>query len=732
MEKTAQKTRIETLRGVVLRVTFRSEESGYTVLRLQTGKHDTETVAGVMQKISEGETIECSGAWVNDPKWGLQFHPATVKTVQPETSEGIVKYLSSGLVKGIGPVLARKLVDKFGEKTFDVIENYPWKLKEISDIGPKRAASIVENFREQKVIADIMSFLMEHGLGVNRAYRIFKTYGNDAIAKIKDNPYRLSMDIWGIGFTLADEVAQKLGISPLSEKRARAGLHFTLEEMAGSGHCASFEGDLVKKTVELLNIPAPIIENALSVELLEANLVGDMIDGKKAVYLPRLHRAEKQTAKHILRLMMGLPLGDSQEGAALASQKAERRTRMELNGDQRMGVVRAMTSKVSVLTGLPGTGKTTTLNTVLTVLDDLGLDVSLAAPTGRAAKRMTETTGKEAKTIHRLLEFGPGGGFKKNQDDPLETDFVVLDEMSMVDISLMAALLQAIPNHASVLLVGDIDQLPSVMAGNVLGDLISSESIPVTRLSQIYRQAASSRIVQNAHKINKGRPFSEFDMPADGEESDFYFIHSGDPEETQKIILDVVERIKVRFGYDPLEEIQVLTPSHKSAIGTKALNIALQERLNPHTGDEVNSFGYKFGLGDKVMQKVNDYNRGVFNGDLGVVTGIDMDEAEVVVTFEGREVVYPFAELDVLQPAWAVTIHKSQGSEYPAVVMPLSTQHFVMLERGLLYTGVTRAKRLLVVVGQPEAMNIAIKNVRARKRLTNLADRIRRECNAGN
>lgn len=716
----------EVLKGRIDRIVFRSDESGFTVMRV-TGEASLKehTVAGIIQPLREGENIECTGVWFLDKKWGKQFKPHSVRILQPSSKEGIVKYLSSGLIKGIGPKLAKKLVHYFGDETFKVIENNPNRLLEIDDIGPKRVHAIAEAFKTQKVVADIMSFLMQHGLGTNRAYKIYKLYGDESISLIKQNPYRLSRDVWGIGFKQTDKIALSIGIKRNSEFRARAGLHSQLEDFTKSGSCAVEKSILIKKTAAMLNVEPMIVGAALRGEIDDGELIEQKIGSKEVVYPVALYCAEVNTVECLVDLMGKHALFLNSESAHVSLEKIEKSLDIELNEDQRAGVIRAMTGKVSILTGLPGTGKTTTLNTVLKVLTDHKVNVVLAAPAGRAAKRMTEATGIEAHTIHRLLGAAPGGRFKHDEDNPIEADYVVVDETSMLDIQLMSALLCTIPTHASLLLVGDTDQLPSIMPGNVLGDLINSGMIPVTRLTQIYRQAASSLIIQNAHAINKGQKFETFSFSCSEGEKDFFFVAAEEQEQIQERILDAIKWLTEKQGFDLMKDIQVLTPVHKTETGTQELNTQIQKIFNAHIGPEVNSFGYKFGLNDKVMQRRNDYEKGVYNGDAGYIIKIDEEEKEVTVGYDEKVVVYDYADLDDLMPAYAVSVHKAQGSEFPAVIMPITTSHHVMLERCLLYTAVTRAKRMLVLVGQPSAMDIAIKNIRARKRISKLAERIK-------
>lgn len=715
----------ETLSGSVERVTFHSEESGFCVLRVKVrGQHDLVTVTGSAASISAGEYLECLGNWFNDKTYGLQFKAHRLTVVPPGTLEGIEKYLGSGMIKGIGPHFAKKLVRAFGERVFDIIEEAPERMLELPGIGQKRKERVVSAWAEQKVIREIMVFLQSYGVGTSRAVRIFRTYGNSAIAKVSENPYRLALDIHGIGFKTADTIAQKLGIPKDSLIRAQAGVRHVLQELSSEGHCACERDKLVETSSRLLEIPPGLASTAIDSEVKEGNLVAEQINDSQVLYLTALHKAEIGVAAHLLRLAV-----DQAPWSSVDVDKAipwvESKANIQLSPSQKKAVNLALKNKVLVITGGPGVGKTTLVNSILRIIRAKQAEIFLCAPTGRAAKRLSESTGLEARTIHRLLEFDPKQfGFKRNSENPLDTDIVVVDEASMIDIVLMNQLLKAIPDSASLLLVGDVDQLPSVGPGAVLSDIISSEVIPVVRLTEIFRQAATSKIIVNAHRINYGK------MPVrtDNREelSDFYFVPAETAEEISDKVLQVVcERIPKRFGLDAIKDVQVLTPMNRGGLGSRSLNIELQKRLNTSSGPQVTKFGWSYGVGDKVLQTVNDYSKEVFNGDIGTILSIDFEESELVVEFDGREAKYDVSELDEISLAYAVSIHKSQGSEYPAVVIPLATQHFMMLERNLLYTGVTRGKRLVVVIGQPKALAMAVKNKRSARRLTALAHRLR-------
>ena len=721
-------TPTEQLAGSVERVTFHSEETGFCVLRVKVrGHRDLETVVGTAPSITPGEYVECEGWWVTDRTHGLQFKTVHLRVVPPTTLEGIEKYLGSGMVKGIGPHFAKKLVGAFGEQVFEVIEQTPDRMTELEGIGPKRKKRVVDAWAEQKVIRSIMVFLHSHGVGTARAVRIYKTYGDDAIAKVRENPYRLALDIHGIGFKTADALAQRLGIPKDAVIRAQAGVRHVLQEFADDGHCAVIQAELVDTATTMLEIPVSIIEHAIELELQEENLIAESIDGKSCLFLTPLYRAEVSVASSLMRLLEGtLPWG--QIDPAVAIPWVEKKTDRILSPSQRDAVVQVLTSKVTVITGGPGVGKTTIVMSILKALQAKRMRVLLCAPTGRAAKRLTESTGVEAKTIHRLLAFDPKGhGFTHGQTNPLAADLVVVDEVSMVDVVLMHQLLRAIPDQAAVLLVGDVDQLPSVGPGSVLSDIITSGRIPTVTLTEIFRQAATSQIIVNAHRINQGKmPVESDDIEGDQTVRDFYVIPAETPEEIQDKLLRVVtERIPERFGLHPIRDVQVLTPMNRGSLGVRALNVALQQALNPDATPQITRFGWTYAPGDKVIQTVNNYDKDVFNGDIGHVERVDTEDGVITLNFDGREVAYELGELDEVALAYTATVHKSQGSEYPAIVIPMATQHYPMLERNLLYTGVTRGKQLVVIIGQPKALAIAVRTIKSMRRLTNLAKRLR-------
>jgi exodeoxyribonuclease V alpha subunit len=709
------------LAGTVDRVTFYNEENGFCVLRVQVrGRRELVTVVGHAASIAPGEFVQAGGEWTNDRVHGVQFSATSLKAVPPTTVEGIEKYLGSGLVKGIGPHFAKRLVGAFGTDVFDVVERDPARLRSVEGIGPVRAARITEAWQEQKAVRDIMVFLHSHGVGTSRAVRIFKTYGAEAIPIVTENPYRLAADIRGIGFLTADRIAASLGIEKTAMIRARAGVGYALSEAMDEGHCGLPLADLHATAAKLLEVPEPLVARALDLEVEDGTVVADTVDGSPCVFLAGLHAAERAIGARVRSLCAGLPPWRSID-ADRAIPWIEARVGIRLAALQSDALRLAVRTKFLVITGGPGVGKTTLVNAILGVLGVRGVRMALCAPTGRAAKRLAETTGLEAKTIHRLLEVDPRtGGFRRQESHPIECDLVVVDEASMVDVPLMHALLRAVPPAAAVLVVGDVDQLPSVGPGQVLADLIASGAVPVVRLTEVFRQASESRIIVSAHRINRGE-MPEL-APA-SEASDFYFSEIDDPAQGASRLLQIVhERIPARFGLDPLRDVQVLCPMNRGALGARALNLGLQALLNPAAGPRLERFGWVFSAGDKVMQVENDYDKDVYNGDLGFVSDVDPDAGQLVVEFDGRPVVYEAGELDRLVLAYAITIHKSQGSEYPAVVIPVSTQHYPMLQRNLLYTGVTRGRRLVVIVGQKKALAIAVAGRQARRRWSKLRE----------
>ncbi len=711
----------EVIAGLVERVTFHNPENGFCVVRVKArGHRDLVTVVGHAAMISAGEWITASGEWVNDRNHGQQFKASFVRTSAPSSVEGIEKYLRSGMIRGIGPVYARKMVRAFGEKVFDVIEAEPERLRDVQGIGPVRAGRITDAWAEQKVVREIMVFLHSHGVGTARAVRIFKTYGADAVQVMTEDPYRLARDIRGIGFKTADTIAMKLGIERTAMIRVRAGIGYALAAAMDEGHCGLPAAELVPLAGELLDVPETLVQTALDLELEEGTVVEDTVGGTPCVFLEGLYRAERSIGERLTRIAQG-PLPWAQIDADKALPWIERETDLVLAASQADAVRTALSSKATVITGGPGVGKTTIVNAIVRILGAKRVEMLLCAPTGRAARRLSEATGLAARTIHRLLEVDPRhGGFKRDADNPLACGLLVVDEASMVDVPLLRALLAAVPDESAVLIVGDVDQLPSVGPGQVLSDIIAAGAISVVRLTEVFRQAARSQIVATAHRINQGQ------LPNLGRpegDSDFYFVPAEEVETAVGRIVELVKtRIPQRFGFDPIEDIQVLCPMNRGGAGVRSLNIELQAELNPAGERKVERFGWTFAPGDKVMQIENDYEKDVYNGDIGRISDVDPDTGELTVSFDGLEVTYGFGELDALVPAYAATIHKSQGSEYPAVVIPVLTQHYTMLRRNLLYTGVTRGKRLVVLVGQKKAVAIAVRNVSGRRRWSKLRE----------
>ncbi len=718
----------EALSGVVERVVFHNPENGFAVMRVRVrGRGQPVAVVGRLPVVSQGETIQASGSWRNDPNHGPQFQARRLAVSPPDSLEGMRRYLGSGKVEGVGPKMAKRLVKAFGEDVFEVIENEPERLVEVPGIGPKRAKSLSEGFKDQKAVRDIMVFLQTHGLGSSRAARIYRTYGADAATLLTDDPYRLARDIRGIGFRIADGIGKSLGKDPEGLPRARAGLGYTLEQARGAGHCGLPRSGLLEQAQELLKIPEEILVTALSDELHAGRLAATRLGGEEAIFLPLLLSAERAIARRLGELIRADPPPWADIDAAKALAWVEKRLDVTLAPTQRAAVDTSLRSRVAVITGGPGVGKTTLVNAVLRILRARDVRCALCAPTGRAAKRLGESTGHTAKTIHRLLEIDPSNGtFRRGRLRPIDCGLLVVDEASMVDVELMAALLQALPAEGSLLLIGDADQLPSVGPGQVLRDLIESGALPVARLREIFRQAQDSRIVRNAHRVNQGY-LPELE-PVQGELSDFYFVPAEDAEDGQRKVVEIVAgRIGRRFGLDPVQDVQVLSPMHRGPLGVRLLNATLQAVLNPAPESgavEVERFGWKYRAGDKVMQTENDYERDVFNGDVGRIVSIDPGAEQMTIAFDGRPVLYRFSDLDRLMLAYAVTVHKSQGSEYPAVVIPISTHHYVMLRRNLLYTAITRGRKLVVIVGQKWALQKAVDEASDLRRYSTLREQL--------
>lgn len=688
------------------------------------GRREPLTVVGVVASVNTGEWITAQGTWMRDREHGLQLKADSIACSAPNSREGIEKYLGSGLIKGIGPVYAKKLVDKFGEEIFAIIDQCSVRLEEIDGIGPTRRRKIKAAWAEQKVVREIMVFLHSHGVSTSRALRIYKTYGENAIEAVRADPYTLAKDIHGIGFKSADLIAQKLGLPRDSIIRAQAGIKHTLLDATNQGHCALPRGTLIEEATQLLGVDIAIVEQALERLILNAEVMPEQIGEQHLLYLPYLRRAEQGIAQ-LLKKLGSAPSQLPPINIEKAVTWCEQQTGKELAPTQREAIRKALENRVLVITGGPGVGKTTLLQSILLILRAKKLNCLLCAPTGRAAKRLSEVTGLEAKTIHRLLEFQPAsGGFTRNAGNPLECDVLVSDESSMIDLPLFHKLIQALPEHAHLLLVGDIDQLPSIGPGSVLADIIRSNVVPVVRLTEIFRQSASSRITANAHCIKAGQ-MPQLQEPA--KESDFFFIERDEPAGIQSTILELVEqRIPKKLRLDPILDVQVLSPMNRGSLGARELNMLLQQRLNPCRDREptVERFGWQFRLRDKVIQTENDYDKEVFNGDIGQIVKIQPEERELAVRFDDRDVPYDFDELDEVSLAYAITIHKSQGSEFPAVVIPLALQHYVLLQRNLVYTAITRGRQMVVLVGQKRALASAVRNDNIGQRFSALYDRL--------
>ncbi len=740
--------------GSVERITYYNEDNGYTVLRLKpdsrgmlpfpyvSGRQALITVVGNLPELNPGEWVKLTGGWANHAKHGRQFKAEMCEQSHPATTEGIKRYLGSGLIRGIGPVMAERIVDKFGEQALDVIELEPGRLREVAGIGPKRIGGIVKAWEEQRAIKDVMLFLQSHGVSTNLAIKIYKKYGDDSLAVVQSTPYKLVQDVYGIGFKTADKIAQALGLAHDDPGRIEAGIAYTLSHMADEGHVyvpqeelepkaaeiLGVEGEKVTTVIETLERSQLIKRETLTYDIPASEAGATTVREEKAVYLMPFYYSEIGVSKRIQAIVehptsrlsglqstatkLSLPAAGSRQAGGI-----------ELTEQQRMVIRTAVGSKVTVLTGGPGTGKTTTIRALLDLLDSGRHSYVLASPTGRAAKRLAEATGRPAKTIHRLIEYKPGEGFGRNEDNPLEADMVIIDEASMLDLVLANSLLKAISPDSHLLLVGDVDQLPSVGAGDVLRDLIASGVTAVIRLETIFRQAAGSLIIGNAHRINQGR-LPETPQDAD----DFFLFVKSDPDQAAELLVDVVTtRLPHRFGLDPFDDIQVLSPMYNGSTGVSNLNHLLQQALNPAGKKLERRIGGRvLRVGDKVMQTVNNYDKNVYNGDIGRIVAIDPVQQTLTLSIDGAPVTYDFLETDELMHAFAISVHKSQGSEYPCIVMPVMTQHYLMLQRNLLYTAITRAKKLVILVGTRKALAIAVKNDKVSNRYTALDWRLKR------
>ena len=719
--------------GQIERITYTSEETGYTIAQLKVqGQWDLVTIVGNIPSPSPGEILDLKGEWVHHPKYGDQLKIHSYQTTVPATVYGIRKYLGSGLIKGLGPKMANRIVNKFGEKTLDVIEHQIQRLEKVEGIGTKRIALIQQAWKEQKKIREVMLFLQSHGVSTGYATKIYKTYQNRAIPIVQQNPYRLSVDIFGIGFVIADRIAEKLGFPKNSELRVEAGIIYVLYGLSDEGHVYYPYALLVDKCKKVLEVKSDTIKTALARLFGENRIIIEDLNedmenfqaNKKAVYLKKYHVCEIGITSKIKMLLHAPPSAPSID-VTKEMDRVQEHFAIQLASDQVSAINSALKNKLTIITGGPGTGKTTIIHAILKIMRRYGLRVMMAAPTGRAAKRMQETTGQEAKTIHRLLNFSmQKGGFQKNETSPLDCDALIIDEASMIDTNLMYHLLKAVPIRATIILVGDVNQLPSVGPGHVLGDMILSQQIPVVSLTEIFRQAKESRIITNAHRINQG-DFPLIDSPVDPDgKTDFYFIEQEDPERVLNTIIELVaHRIPARFGFEPIDGIQVLTPMHKGTVGAENLNISLQEALNPGEAS-VSRGNSSFRLHDKVMQIKNNYDKLVFNGDIGRIEKVRPENQTVLISFDRRNIQYDFSELNEIVLAYAISVHKSQGSEYPAIVLPILTQHYILLQRNLIYTAVTRGKHLVVVVGTRKALHMGINNSKTKQRFTYLKQRL--------
>ncbi|MHB1356149.1 MAG: SF1B family DNA helicase RecD2 [Anaerolineae bacterium] len=717
---------VDTVEGIVERVTYYSAASGYSVLRLKpslpASSDNLITVVGALPEVKPGEHLRLQGEWTTHPEFGRQFRASRCERDLPTNQEGIRRYLGSGLIKGIGPRTADKIVALFGSQSLEIIEHTPDRLLEVPDIGGKRLQLIIEAWRANKAISEVMVFLQQYGISTNLAIKIYKTYGDGSLGVVRENPYRLIHDIWGIGFKTADKIAQALGLPADAPSRLAAGITHLLNEASDDGHVYMPESALLASAVELLQATLDQVRSACN-DLLTANKLASETLGtasEPAIYLDTYHQAEKETAwrlhtllnerRSLLADLAQIILFRQDDGAA-----------SQLSDEQTAALRLALQHKVCILTGGPGTGKTTALRALIEMLERNKHPYALASPTGRAAKRLSEATGRPAQTVHRLLGYTPASGFNTNESYPLRADLIVVDEASMLDLQLTQHLLAAIEPGAHLLLVGDVDQLPSVGAGDVLRDLVRSKRVPVARLTHIYRQEAGSQIIANAHRINQGQA-PEWSQPA----ADMFLFTQADPQAASDLVVDIVsQRVPAKFGVEP-QDIQVLAPMHRGLAGVSNLNIRLQESLNPPLQHKAeHTFGGRIlRVGDRVMQIHNNYSKEVFNGDIGRISEIDLENQSLTVTFDGKPVQYDWSEVDELLHAFAISVHKSQGSEFPVVVLPILTQHYVMLQRNLLYTAITRAKKLCVLVGTRQAIAMAVRNNKTQHRWSGLADRL--------
>jgi len=729
----SDKSSVKELEGQIERITYTNEETGYTVARIKVaGYSESVTAVGNLIAPRPGELIKMKGAWVDHPKFGRQFKVTSYRILVPSSLEGMRRYLGSGLIKGIGPVMASRIVEKFGEKTLEVIDSRIEDLEKVEGIGRQRVGMIRRAWEDQKDIREVMIFLQGHGVSSAYATKIFKRYGQNAISVLKRNPYTLATDIYGIGFQTADRIAQRLGFEKSAPVRAEAGILYVLTQLSEDGHVYYPYERLIEKCREILEVDREVILKAFGSITYDGKVITEdlnleweeFVPNQKAVYLAQFYTSETGIANHFARLISS-PKRIRKMDEDKAIQWVQGKINLKLASKQIEAVKKAISDKVMVITGGPGTGKTTIINAVIQIYRAVGARILLAAPTGRASKRMSEATRYPARTIHRMLEYSfQKGGFQRNHDHPLEVDVLILDEVSMVDTVLMYHLLKAVPAEATLIMVGDVNQLPSVGPGSVLRDIIRSNVVPVVELKEIFRQAGESLIVVNAHKINNG--VIPKLKPAKENLEDFYFIEQDDPEQALSVIMELVcERIPKRFNFHPIDDVQVLSPMHKGVVGVGNLNMKLQDAMNP-SNVQIAKGERVFRLKDKVMQTRNNYEKEVFNGDIGRITSMDQESQQLTITFDGIPVPYDFSELDEVALAYAISVHKSQGSEYEAVVIPILSQHYVLLQRNLIYTAVTRGKKLVVMVGSKEALAIGVRNDRIMRRYTYLAERLKR------
>ena len=724
---------LEVLEGTVEKILFSNAENLYVVASIKPADAKPSskveyTIVGNLGALQPQEIVRLEGQWITDKRYGRQFKVESHTSALPSSADAMEKYLGSGLIKGIGKVNARRLVEAFGTEIFNIIEYDPSRLLEVDKIGKKKVDQIKKGWQEHRAMREIMLFLQQHGLPQGMASRIFKQYGDDSIKQIRENPYQLALEVRGIGFKSADAIAMKLGIPVESLERCKAGVYFLLQDLASDGNTFFPADPLVNRAQENLGVETALIVQAVNELKSQGKVVLEVLpDGTRAIFLSGMHRHETGVAEHLDRLLSTGKLFPKMDAAG-SIESFESRHKFRLAENQKLAVTDALRGGVLVITGGPGTGKTTIIRTILRILEQHGISCVLAAPTGRAAKRMQELTNMPASTIHRLLQFSPQEGkYLRNPQNPIRADFLVVDEASMIDVALAHALLRATSSTSSIIFVGDVDQLPSVGAGNFLQDMIQSGVIPVVRLNEVFRQAQSSLIVTNAHRVNEGLPpsFAGEAVENDGAKRDFYFFDAETPDKVLDTVRDLVHnRIPAKFGFDARDEIQVLSPMHRGVIGAQNLNKELQKVLNPGGGG-VDRAGVMFRAGDKVMQTSNDYDKDVYNGDIGIIAGIDREDQLVKVNFDGRIVSYEFNDLDSLELAYCITVHKSQGSEYKAVIIPVHTTQFVMLQKNLLYTGITRGKKLVCLVGQKRAVMMAVQNISAEPRLSSLHLKLR-------